>query len=107
MIWAEVRTATSRTPGLIAGRYSKRHKATKRCRGCIRPAQLISALSVMVSAVPTDYRSLLPNTSQAHRRDSQGGGVSSEEPMQTTLPEKVEMLGWAFLFVLALVNCLR
>jgi hypothetical protein len=37
----------------------------------------VSALSATASVVPTDYRSLLPNTSQAHRRDSQGGGVSS------------------------------
>jgi hypothetical protein len=52
---------------------------------------------------PTDYRSLLPNTSQAHRRDSQGGGVSFEEAMQTTLPEKVELLGISCLAVIGLL----
>jgi hypothetical protein len=63
----------------------------------------VSALSATGGVVPTDYRSLLPNTSQAHRRDSQGGGVSFEEAMQTTLPEKVELLGISCLAVIGLL----
>lgn len=53
----------------------------------------------VASAVPTDYRSLLPNTLNENWRDSQGGGVKSRRAAMIEKlldPDRVEMAGLAF-----------